>query len=71
MILGPMFTRGNLIKRISLSWIGGRDVHYPMDEPNPTYVERSSQGKPRPSPFKPIRRFVAKYLPHRTPHKMS
>lgn len=63
--------RGSLVQRINLSWIGGRDVHYSMDEPSPIYVERSSQGKPCLDSFKPVQRFGAKHLPHRTPHKMS
>ena len=27
------------MKSIHLSWIDGRDAHYPTDEPNPAHVE--------------------------------
>ena len=61
----------SVVKRINLSWTNGRDVHYAMDEPNPTHVESSGRGKVRPDFFKPAQRFGTKIVPTRTPHGMS
>jgi hypothetical protein len=34
-----------VVKKIILSWVDGRDAHYPTYEPNPTHVERLGSGK--------------------------
>ena len=31
------------MKRVNLSWTDGRDVHFPIDEPNPAHIESSSE----------------------------
>ena len=49
----------------------GRDVHHPMDEPNPAHIESSRQVKSRSGFFKLVHRFGAKFLPPRTLHRMS
>jgi hypothetical protein len=36
------------VQRINLLWTNGRDVHHPMDEPNPAHVKSLGQGKARP-----------------------
>ena len=59
-----------MVKSTNFLWTNGRDVHHPMDEPNPTHVESSGQGKTRPNFFKPTRRFGTRSVPPRTPYGM-
>ena len=66
-----MFLRESVVKRINLLWIDGRHVHYPTDEPSPTHIESSCQGKVDPDFIKLARRFGAKIVPPRMLHGMS
>ena len=61
----------SITKRINTLWTDNKDVHYPMNEPDPVHVENLGREKARPDFFKPYRRFEAKIVPPRTPHKMS
>ena len=61
----------SVTKRINLLWTDNKDVHYPMNEPDPVHVENLGREKARPDFFKPYRRFEAKIVPPRTPHRMS
>ena len=54
------------MKKSNLSWTNGRDVHYPIHEPNLAHVESLGQGKLIPI-FKPVQRVGAKIVPHRMP----
>ena len=45
-------------------WIGGKNVHYPTEEPDPAHVEGSSQGKIS------AQRFGSKFLSPRTSHRL-
>ena len=59
------------MKRINLPWTDARDVHYPIDDPNPTHVQNLGQRKTHLDFFKLVRRFGTKNVPPRRPHEIS
>jgi hypothetical protein len=67
----PRCWEESVVKRIKLSCTANRDVHYPMDEPNPVHVESSGQRKACLGFFKPFQMFGAKIVSFRTSHGMS
>jgi hypothetical protein len=59
------------MKRIKLSEVYSRDVHYPMHKRNPTHVESLGRGKAHPDVFKLARKFSTKIVPPKIPHVTS
>ena len=59
------------MKRIKLLCTDGRDVHYPMDEPNVAHVKNYGPEKAHPDFIKPARRLGTKIVPPKMPHEMS
>ena len=59
------------MQRINLLWTNGRDVHYPIDEPNPAHVKSWGRGKARPCFLQAILKVGAKFVPPSMPHGMS